>query len=117
MFKKLLIANRGENAIQVIRAAARMNIKTVAVYTYEDRFSLHGYKADESYQIGTVNQVSRPYDDVEEIMRIAIEHDVDAIHTGNGLLENDLQFTKRCQDVGITIVNSEYEGVLKMNKC
>ena len=59
--KKLLVANRGEIAIRVFRAATELNIRTVAVYTYEDRYSLHRYKADESYQIGKETDPLKPY--------------------------------------------------------
>ena len=67
MFKKLLVANRGEIAIRVLRAAAELNIKTIAVYTYEDRYSLHRYKADEAYQVGRNDDPLKPYLDIEEI--------------------------------------------------
>ena len=68
---KLLVANRGEIAIRVLRAASELRIRTVAVYTYEDRYSLHRYKADESYQIGDETEALKPYLDIEEIIRIA----------------------------------------------
>ena len=59
--KKVLVANRGEIAIRIFRACTEINIKTVAVYTFEDRYSLHRYKADESYQIGKDNEPLKPY--------------------------------------------------------
>lgn len=77
--KKLLVANRGEIAIRVLRAANELHIKTVAVYTYEDRYSLHRYKADESYQIGDESEPLKPYLDIEEIIRIAKLYEVDGI--------------------------------------
>ena len=82
--KKLMVANRGEIAIRVLRAASEMHIRTVAIYTYEDRFSMHRYKADESYQIGNDDQPLKPYLDIEEIIRVAKENQVDAIHPGYG---------------------------------
>ena len=67
----LLIANRGEIAIRIMRAASELGIRTVAVYTFEDRYSLHRYKADEAYQIGKDNEPLKPYLDIEEIIRTA----------------------------------------------
>jgi pyruvate carboxylase len=80
--KKLLVANRGEIAIRVFRAASEINIHTVAIYTYEDRYSLHRYKADEAYQIGADDDPLKPYLDIEEILKMALENEVDAIHPG-----------------------------------
>ncbi len=104
MFQKLLVANRGEIAIRVLRAASEMRITTVAIYTYEDRYSMHRYKADESYQVGDDDQPLKPYLDIEEIIRVAKENDVDAIHPGYGFLSENVQFARRCQEVGITFV-------------
>ena len=77
---KLLVANRGEIAIRVFRAASELNIQTVAIYTYEDRFSLHRYKADQAFQIGENDDPLKPYLDIKEIIRVARQNDVDAIH-------------------------------------
>ncbi len=104
MFKKILVANRGEIAIRVLRAAAEMRITTVAIYTYEDRYSMHRYKADESYQVGDNDQPLKPYLDIEEIIRVAKENDVDAIHPGYGFLSENVQFARRCREEGITFV-------------
>jgi len=68
---KLLVANRGEIAIRIFRAASELKIRTVAIYTYEDRYSLHRFKADEAYQIGKDDEPLRPYLDVEEIIALA----------------------------------------------
>lgn len=108
-FQKLLVANRGEIAIRVLRAASEMKIKTVAVYTYEDRFSMHRFKADESYQIGVDDQPLKPYLDIEEIIRVAKENDVDAIHPGYGFLSENVQFAVRCREEGITFVGPQPE--------
>ena len=78
--KKVLVANRGEIAIRIFRACVELNIKTVGIFTYEDRYSLHRYKADESYQIGENDQPLKPYLDMDEIIRLAKEQDIDAIH-------------------------------------
>jgi pyruvate carboxylase len=102
--KKLLVANRGEIAIRVLRAAAEMRISTVAVYTYEDRYSLHRYKADEAYQIGTDDQPLKPYLDIEAIIRVAKDQEVDAIHPGYGFLSENVTFARRCREEGITFI-------------
>lgn len=104
MFQKLLVANRGEIAIRVLRAASEMRITTVAIYTYEDRYSMHRYKADEAYQVGENDQPLKPYLDIEEIIRVAKENQVDAIHPGYGFLSENVQFARRCQEEGITFI-------------
>jgi len=71
IFKKILVANRGEIAIRILRAASELKLRTVSIYTYEDRYSLHRYKSDESYQIGTNDEPLKPYLDIEEIIRVA----------------------------------------------
>ena len=106
---KLLVANRGEIAIRVLRAAAELKINTVAIYTYEDRYSLHRYKADESYQAGKDNEPLKPYLDIEEIIRIAKKEKVDAIHPGYGFLSENVSFAKRCREEGIIFVGPSPE--------
>jgi pyruvate carboxylase len=98
---RLLVANRGEIAIRVFRAASEMNIRTVALYTYEDRYSLHRYKADEAYQIGSKDDPLKPYLDIQEIIRTAVENNVDAIHPGYGFLSENDGFAQACIDAGI----------------
>ncbi|HHZ81507.1 MAG TPA: hypothetical protein EYN64_02100, partial [Flavobacteriales bacterium] len=92
---KLLVANRGEIAIRVLRAASELKIRTVAIFTYEDRYSLHRYKADEAYMIGKENEPLKPYLDIEEIIHLAKKHEVEAIHPGYGFLSENVQFAKR----------------------
>ena len=82
--KKVLVANRGEIAIRVFRACVEIGLKTVGIYTYEDRYSLHRYKADESYQIGEANDPLKPYLDIAAIIKVAKDNEVDAIHPGYG---------------------------------
>jgi len=101
MINKILVANRGEIAIRVFRAASELNIKTVAIYTYEDRFSLHRYKADQAFQIGEDNDPLKPYLNIEEIVQIALENEVDAIHPGYGFLSENPTFAKACIAAGI----------------
>ncbi|WP_207493753.1 pyruvate carboxylase [Aridibaculum aurantiacum] len=102
--RKLLVANRGEIAIRVLRAATELLIKTVAIYTYEDRYSLHRYKADESYQVGKNDDPLKPYLDIEEIIRVAKREQVDAIHPGYGFLSENAVFARRCREEGIIFV-------------
>lgn len=103
-FKKLLVANRGEIAIRILRAASELRLQTVAIYTFEDRYSLHRYKADEAYQIGSDEEPLKPYLDIEEIIRVAKENEVDAIHPGYGFLSENVQFARRCREEGIEFV-------------
>ena len=110
-FNKLLVANRGEIAIRVLRAASELNIRTVAIYTYEDRYSLHRYKADESYQIGEEDDPLKPYLDIEEILRIAKKHQVDAIHPGYGFLSENVSFARRCREEGVVFIGPSPESM------
>ena len=110
--KKVLVANRGEIAIRIFRACVEIGIKTVGVYTYEDRYSLHRYKADESYQIGGENEPLKPYLDMDALIKIAKENGVDAIHPGYGFLSENPQFAQKCEDVGIIFVGPKV-SVLK----
>lgn len=102
--QKLLVANRGEIAIRILRACDEMQIKTVAIYTHEDRYSLHRYKADESYRIGAEDEPLRPYLDIAEIIRLAKSKGVDAIHPGYGFLSENAEFARACQAAGIVWV-------------
>ncbi|OQP54704.1 pyruvate carboxylase [Niastella populi] len=104
MFKKILVANRGEIAIRVLRAATELNIKTIAVYTFEDRYSLHRYKADEAYQIGKNDDPLKPYLDIEEIIGVAKREHADAIHPGYGFLSENARFAQRCAEEKIAFV-------------
>lgn len=111
---KLLVANRGEIAIRVFRAASELKIKTVAVYTYEDRYSLHRYKADQSFQIGDESEPLKPYLDIEEIIGIAKKNNVDAIHPGYGFLSENVAFAKRCEEEGIIFVGPRPDVMEKL---
>ncbi|PHI21734.1 pyruvate carboxylase [Lewinellaceae bacterium SD302] len=103
-FKKILVANRGEIAIRILRAASELKIKTVAIYTYEDRYSLHRYKADESYQVGPDDEPLRPYINIDGIISLAVEKGVDAIHPGYGFLSENVDFARACLAAGIEFV-------------
>lgn len=108
-FQKIMVANRGEIAIRVLRAASELKLTTVAIYTYEDRYSLHRYKADEAYQIGAEDDPLKPYLDVEEILRVAKENKVQAIHPGYGFLSENVNFARRCREEGIVFIGPEAE--------
>jgi len=106
---KILVANRGEIAIRLLRAASELAIPTVAIYTYEDRYSLHRYKADEAYQIGANDDPLKPYLDIEEIIGLAKRHKVDAIHPGYGFLSENVTFARRCAEEEIIFVGPTAE--------
>ena len=102
--RRLLIANRGEIAIRVMRAANELNIVTVAIYSAEDRFSLHRTKADESYQVGIGKSPVDAYLDINDIIRIATDAKCDAIHPGYGFLSENPDFAEACAQAGIVFV-------------
>lgn len=103
-FKKILIANRGEIAIRVMRAANEMGKKTVAVYAEEDKLSLHRFKADEAYLIGEGLSPVGAYLSIPEIIRVAKAAGADAIHPGYGLLSENPDFVDACDVAGITFI-------------
>lgn len=111
---KILVANRGEIAVRILRAASELKIRTVAMYTYEDRYSLHRYKADEAYQIGEDSDPLKPYLDIEGIINLAKKHNIDAIHPGYGFLSENLQFATRCREEGIIFVGPSPEAMAQM---
>ena len=111
---KLLVANRGEIAIRILRAASELHITTVAVYTYEDRYSLHRYKADESYQIGKDTDPLKPYLDIEEIIAVAKREKVDAIHPGYGFLSENVKFAERCSEENILWIGPDPEAMAQL---
>jgi pyruvate carboxylase len=104
MFSKILVANRGEIAIRACRAAYELGAKTVAVYPYEDRNSLHRQKADEAYQIGEKGHPVRAYLDVSEIIRVARESGADAIYPGYGFLSENPELAREAAAAGITFI-------------
>ena len=110
--EKVLVANRGEIAIRVFRACTEIGIRTVGIYTFEDRYALHRYKADESYQIGAENEPLKPYLDIDAIIKIAKENGVDAIHPGYGFLSENANFAQKCADNDIIFIGPKV-SVLK----
>ena len=109
MFRKILVANRGEIAIRAFRAATEVDATTVAVYPVEDRLSEHRMKADEAYVIGEEGHPVRAYLDPEEIVRVAREADVDAIYPGYGFLSENPQLAEECARHGITFIGPPAE--------
>jgi len=104
MFRKILVANRGEIAIRAFRAAFELGARTVAVFPYEDRGSLHRQKADESYEIGEPGHPVRAYLDIDEIIRVALESGADAIYPGYGFLSENPDLAARAAENGITFI-------------
>ncbi|MET0713291.1 MAG: biotin carboxylase N-terminal domain-containing protein, partial [Mycetocola sp.] len=104
MFKKILVANRGEIAIRAFRAAYELGAKTVAVFPFEDRNSMHRLKADEAYQIGEPGHPVRAYLDVAEIIRVALESGADAIYPGYGFLSENPYLAEQATANGITFI-------------
>ncbi|MFE1645363.1 pyruvate carboxylase [Microbacterium sp. P01] len=104
MFRKILVANRGEIAIRAFRAAFELGARTVAVFPYEDRNSLHRLKADEAYEIGERGHPVRAYLDVEAIVRVAKEAGADAIYPGYGFLSENPELAEKAAAEGITFI-------------
>ncbi len=106
---KLLVANRGEIAIRIFRAATELDIQTVAIYSNEDKGSLHRYKADESYLVGEDLGPADSYLNIERIIEVAKRAEVDAIHPGYGFLSENETFARRCIEEGIKFIGPRLE--------
>jgi pyruvate carboxylase len=102
--KKLLVANRSEIAIRIMRAANELGLRTVAIYAQEDRFCIHRFKADESYLVGADKGPVGAYLDIDGIIALALEKGVDMIHPGYGFLSENANFARACEENGITFV-------------
>jgi len=102
--RRLLVANRSEIAIRVMRASAELGISTVAVYSEEDRFALHRFKADQSYRIGEPGKPIGAYLNIDEMLRVAHESGADAVHPGYGFLSENPNFADACRDAGLIFV-------------
>src|SRR5436190_19546593 len=102
--RKLLAANRSEIAIRVFRSAHELGIRTVAIYSHEDRFALHRFKADEAYPIGKPGEPIRAYLDIAAIVQLALRYEVQAIHPGYGFLSQNPLLARACQRADIVFV-------------
>ena len=109
---KILVANRGEIAIRVFRACKELGIRTVAVYSEQDILSLHRNRADEAYLIGAGKGAVEAYLDIEDIIRVAKEHNVDAIHPGYGFLAENAELAKRCEEEDIIFIGPHVEHLI-----
>ncbi len=103
-FQKIMVANRGEIAIRIFRACTELGIQTMAIYSEEDRLHLHRYKADEAYQVGKGKSPVSAYLDYEEILELAVDKEVDAIHPGYGFLSENAGFARACEAAGIVFI-------------
>lgn len=113
-FNKVMVANRGEIAIRVFRACADLGIRTVAVYSKEDIYSLFRTKADESYLIGENKGPLDAYLDIDQIISLAKKKEVDAIHPGYGFLAENADFAEACQKAGLAFIGPSSEILNQM---
>ncbi len=107
-FKRILVANRGEIAIRVFRACKELGIRSVAIYSEEDKNSLFRTKADESYQIGKGKKPVDAYLGIDEIINLAKSKGVDAIHPGYGFLSENVDFSRKCEEAGIVFIGPDH---------
>ena len=112
--RKLLAANRSEIAIRVFRSTHELGIRTVAIYSHEDRYALHRFKADEAYPIGKKGEPIRAYLDIPGIIALAKEREIDAIHPGYGFLSENPELAKACREAGIIFVGPPEEVLHKL---
>ena len=112
MLRKILIANRGEIAVRIIRACAEMGIRSVAIYSEADRFALHVKKADESYCIGS--EPLAGYLNIYGLVNLAATTGCDAIHPGYGFLSENAQFARACKERGIIFIGPEADVIHRM---
>ena len=113
-FKRVLVANRGEIAIRIFRACHELGIRTVAIYTEEDKYSLFRTKAHESYLIGRNKGPVEAYLNIDEIINLAVKKHVDAIHPGYGFLSENPEFARRCEEAGIEFIGPKPEMMEKL---
>src|SRR5215218_4543298 len=104
MFSKVLVANRGEIAVRIFRAAYELGIRSVAIHTPDDRWSEHRLKADEAYEIGERGHPVRAYLDAEAIVEVALRAGADAVYPGYGFLSENPRLAEACAEAGITFI-------------
>ncbi len=110
--KKVLVANRGEIAIRIFRACTEIGLKTVGIYTFEDRYSLHDIKQMNLTRLEKITIHLKPYLNIKAIVQLAKKNDVDAIHPGYGFLSENADFAQECEDNGIIFIGPKV-SVLK----
>ena len=113
-FKRVLVANRGEIAIRVFRACKELGIRTVAIYSEEDKTALFRTKADEAYLIGKGKAPVDAYLGIAEIVELAKAKGVDAIHPGYGFLSENNEFAELCKKEGIVFIDPDYDMMNKL---
>lgn len=113
-FKRVMVANRGEIAIRVFRACTELGIRTVAIYSNEDKYALFRTKADESYYVGKQEGPVEAYLGIDEIINLAVKKGVDAIHPGYGFLSENPKFAKKCREAGIEFIGPTAEMMEKL---
>jgi pyruvate carboxylase len=117
---KILVANRSEIAIRVFRAANELGLKTVAIWAEEDKYSLHRFKADESYQVGRGPHLAKDmgpiesYLSIEEVIRVAKLSGADAVHPGYGLLSESPEFAEACAENGLVFIGPKPETMRRL---
>jgi len=114
LFNKILIANRGEIAVRVIRSAQRLGIQTVAVYSTADEEALHVEMADEAYCFGESLELSDTYLNIEKIIEIAKKSGSEAIHPGYGFLSENPKFVSACEKAGIVFIGPHSKAMKLM---
>lgn len=107
--KKILIANRGEIAVRIIRACHELELETVAVFAKDDEYGVHRFKADEAYEVGKGKKAIEAYLDMDDIIRVAKMTNADAIHPGYGFLAENEEFAKKCAEAGIVFIGPSVE--------
>jgi len=111
---KLLVANRSEIAIRVFRAAHELGIRTVAIYSHEDRYALHRFKADEAYLVGQPGEPIRSYLNIANIIAVAKQYGIDGIHPGYGFLSENPDLAHACMEAGVTFVGPHEEALKQL---
>ena len=113
-FRNIMAANRGEIAVRIFRACTELGIPTTAIYSWEDRLAIHRYKADRAYQVGQEGAPVASYLDQDEILTLAKQKGVDAIHPGYGFLSENAEFARKCIEAGIAWIGPPPEVMEKV---
>src|SRR5687767_10501226 len=111
---KLLAANRSEIAIRIFRSAHELGIRTVGIYSHEDRYALHRFKADEAYQVGKPGEPIQSYLNIDGIIEVAKKYEIDAIHPGYGFLSENPMLAEACAKAGVIFVGPKVETLRQL---